>query len=152
MVLGPWSFVLGPAGPGTRDGPGTEDYGPRTVSVIVRRTAAATSAISATSTKNTIRIEVPPRNPATNGLLAIPTSDALVSTPKPAPCAPGGMTEPAALNDAVIAAPIPRPSSTDAVNMIQKCPERPRRPAPAAASAAPPLMTIRPEYRFSSLP
>ena len=32
-----------------------------------------------------------------NGLLAIPTSDALVSTPKPAPCAPAGITEPAAL-------------------------------------------------------
>ena len=30
-------------------------------------------------------------------LLAIPTSDALVSTPKPAPCAPGGITLPAAL-------------------------------------------------------
>ena len=41
--------------------------------------------------------EAPPTKPAMNGLLAMPTSDALVSTPKPAPCAPGGITAPAAL-------------------------------------------------------
>ena len=34
------------------------------------------TAISATSTKNTVRMLVPPSKPAMNGLLAIPTSDA----------------------------------------------------------------------------
>jgi len=41
-----------------------------------------------------MRIDAPPRKPAMNGLLAIPTSEALVRTPKPAPCAPGGITDP----------------------------------------------------------
>ena len=51
-----------------------------------------------------------------NGLLAMPTSDALVSTPNPVPCAPAGITLPAALYAAVIAAPMPRPSSVDAAH------------------------------------
>src|SRR6185295_2115713 len=94
----------------------------------------------------------PPRKPAKKGLLAMPTSDALVSTPKPVPCAPGGITRPAAVNDAVIAAPMPMPKIADAVHMIQKFPDRPSTPHPDAAHAAPPAMTTRALYRRSSRP
>jgi hypothetical protein len=64
---------------------------------IVRCTVTASSAINARSTRKTMRIDAPPRSPAMNGLLAMPTSEALVRTPKPAPWAPGGITAPAAL-------------------------------------------------------
>ena len=69
--------------------------------------------------------DVPPSSPATNGLLAMPTSDALVSTPKPVPCAPGGITLPAALYAAVIAAPMPMPNSADAAHITQMLPDTP---------------------------
>src|SRR5882762_4555137 len=113
------------------------------ISVMFLYTIAATIAIIARSTKNTVRIDAPPRNPAMNGLLAMPTSDALVSTPKPVPCAPGGITAPAALYEAVIAAPIPRPSSTDAAHITHREPDMPSSPDPSAATAAPPQMTVR---------
>src|SRR5262249_55758361 len=74
-----------------------DEHPPHAQSTIVVRTISATRPISATSAKNTTRSEAPPARPATNGLLAIPISDALVSTPKPAPWAPGGITAPAAL-------------------------------------------------------
>ena len=88
-----------------------------------------------------------------NGLLAMPTSDALVSTPNPVPCAPAGITAPAALYDAVIAAPMPRPNSADAAHInASRC--RWRRPSPsrAAATAAPPAITTRVGKRFTSRP
>ena len=56
------------------------------------RTSIASSAISARFKKKTIRMLVPPRAPATNGLAAMPTSDALVNTPNAVPCAPAGIT------------------------------------------------------------
>ena len=66
-------------------------------SFIVRTTIADNNAITVTSTTNTARIAVAPRKPAAIGLTAIPVSDALVSTPKPVPCAPDGITDPAAV-------------------------------------------------------
>src|SRR5262245_30705078 len=93
----------------------------------------------------------PPRNPATNGLLAMPTSDALVSTPKPAPCAGTGITRPAAVYDAVIAAPTPRPSSVAATHSTQICPDAATSADPAAAVPAPPAITTRVGNRPSSL-
>ena len=44
---------------------------------------------------------------------------------------------------AVIAAPMPSPSSTDATHMTQKIPETPKIPDPSAAAAAPPAITTR---------
>src|SRR5262249_24059688 len=85
-------------------------------------TAAASALINARSTKNTARMLVPPSAPATNGLLAMPMSDALVRTPKPVPCAPAGITLPAALYDAVIAAPMPMPKIADAALMLHTLP------------------------------
>ena len=87
-----------------------------------------------------------------NGLLAIPTRDALVSTPKPAPCAPSGMTLAAALYAAVIAAPTPIPSSTDATLITQTLADAANRSDPAAADAALPAITVRARKRCSSRP
>src|SRR5204862_138857 len=69
----------------------------RDYSIMLRRTTAATIAMTTRSIRNTARMLVPPSRPAMNGLLAMPTSDALVRTPKPAPCARAGITRPAAL-------------------------------------------------------
>ena len=114
-------------------------------------TAAASAAMHDAGRRGTRRgSRVPPRNPAMNGLLAMPTSDALVSTPKPVPCAPAGITLPAALYDAVIAAPMPRPSSADAAHISQTLPLTPTSAEPAAATAAPPAITTRVGKRFSS--
>src|SRR6266545_8174262 len=102
-------------------------------------------------TRNTARMLVPPSAPAMNGLLAMPTSDALVSTPKPAPCARGGITLPAALYDAVIAAPIPAPTSVDATHMTHTRPDELSRPEPHPATTAPPAITTREAKRCRSL-
>src|SRR5439155_11880259 len=52
---------------------------PHYESTIARCTAIAAAAMIAKSTKNTTRMLAPPRSPAKNGLMAMPTSDALVS-------------------------------------------------------------------------
>ena len=57
-----------------------------------RRTPTKSIAMRTASTTKTARRLTPPRTPAATGLNAMPTSDALVRTPKPAPCVPGGMT------------------------------------------------------------
>jgi hypothetical protein len=85
----------------------------------------------------------PPSIPATKGLLAIPASDALVSTPNPAPCAPAGMTLPAAAYDAVIATPTPMPKTAAAADMIQIRSDTAINPHPIAAAAAADAITIR---------
>src|SRR5690349_3724691 len=94
----------------------------------------------------------PAMTPATNGLIAIPTSDALVRTPNPVPWAAAGMTVPAALYDAVIAAPMPTPNNADAVVMTHRFVEAPITTAATAAAAVPPTMTTRGEWTRINLP
>ena len=87
-----------------------------------------------------------------NGLLAMPTSEALVRMPNPAPCARGGMTLPATLYDAVIAAPIPRPRKLAAIHISHTRCDAPTMPEPAAAVTAPHAITTRGENRCSNRP
>src|SRR5262249_9672830 len=115
----------------------------QTVSTIVRHTTIAHPPMIARLTRNTARMLVPASSPATSGRTAIPVSDALVSTPRPVPCAPAGMTRPAALYDAVIAAPMPTPKRAAAPFISHTFPVAPRRPAPRAAAAAPAAITGR---------
>ena len=82
----------------------------------------------------------------------MPTSEALVNTPKPAPCALAGITRPAALYAAVIAAPIPTPRMADAALIIQKLPVAPTSADPAAAVAEAPAITARAVKRRNSRP
>src|SRR5207245_7176792 len=60
----------------------------QSLEIISLRTISARKPIKPTSTMKTARMPVAPRKPATTGLTAMPVSEALVSTPKPVPCAP----------------------------------------------------------------
>src|SRR5207244_1328323 len=75
---------------------GIHEDAPHAVSTIVRRTTIAQPPMMARLTTNTARMFAPASSPATNGLIAMPVSDALVTTPKPVPCAPAGIPRPAA--------------------------------------------------------
>src|SRR4051812_5083748 len=60
-----------------------------------RITTAASTASAAASSANTLRIELAPSSPHTTGLTAMPTSDAVVSRPNPAPRDAAGNPPPA---------------------------------------------------------
>jgi hypothetical protein len=95
---------------------------------------------------------VAPSSPLTIGLTASPTSDAVVSRPKPAPLAPAGMMPLAAVYEAVVAAPIATPKMAVGSASHQALPtiRKPATPQPATAQAV--AMTRRAPPRRRSLP
>ena len=120
--------------------------------IMSRLTTIASAPRITASRMKTARMLVAPSIPLTTGLTARPTSEAVVSKPKPAPLAPDGMTVVAAVYAAVVAAPIPRPNTAVGSVSHQALLVSRNPVTPIAATAHVAAMTDRPDRRCSRLP